>query len=394
MTAPDAAPVLPAGDRPDPALTRPRDLTPDIVRGLGLLGVAVVNAPLLAPHAVTTTADKVSSMLATGLLENRSWPMFALVFGFGIAAIAAKLDRQGLEPRERNRVLRRRNLWLFGFGLAQVLIVFWGDILGVYGLTGLVVVALLRRSTRTKVTFGVVSAALWLLGNVVLNLGGTSDEVPDSASYVTSIGERLEVFVFWTGANTVFVTHLAPMLVGVVLFQMGALHRPADHLGLHRRVAVVGVSAGLVGAVPLCLSNAGVWAPSDTVHAFALGLHAVTGLAQGVGYVSLIAWWSARRPADVAPRGAAALFAAIGRRSLTVYVTHSILLGLALSAWAFDLAPELTTASTYALGLGVWVACALVALLLVRLGRSGPADLLLRRLTYGPTTPAGGPDGR
>lgn len=390
----DAAPTLTDDRDREPASSRPRDLTPDIARGIGLLGIAIVNAPLLAPHAITSTADKVSAVLVTALLENRSWPMFALMFGFGIAAIAAKLDRQGLEPKARNRILRRRNWWLLAFGLTQVALVFWGDILGVYGLTGMVVVALLRRSTRTKVIFGSISALLWMVGNIVMNLGGTSDEVPESAVYLTSIAERLGVFVFWTGANSLLITHLAPMLVGVALFQIGALHRPGDHLRLHGRLAVGGFTLGLLGAIPLCLVIAGAWDPSDELQAVVLGLHAVTGLAQGVAYVSLIALWSANGSLGAGRSRPATMLAEIGRRSLTVYLVHSILLGLTLSPWALDLAPQLTTASTYALGVGVWIVCASVALALAARGRPGPADVLLRRLTYGSTSAARTTDGR
>lgn len=89
--------------------SRARDLTPDLARGVGMLGITIVNAALLAPHASVTTADRVSSVVVTALLENRSWPMFAVMFGFGIAAIGARLDRDGLSPRARDAVLRRRN---------------------------------------------------------------------------------------------------------------------------------------------------------------------------------------------------------------------------------------------------------------------------------------------
>lgn len=72
-----------------------------------------------------------------------------------------------------------------------------------------------------------------------------------------------------------------------------------------------------------------------------------------------------------------------------MYLVHSVLLGLLLSAWALDLGPRLGTASTYALGLGVWATCALVALALASAGRPGPADALLRRLSYGRSTVSG-----
>jgi uncharacterized membrane protein YeiB len=368
---------------------------PDLARGLGLLGITVVNAPLLAPREAVDTVDRVSSVIVTGLLENRSWPMFALMFGFGIAAIAARMDRQGFSPEARNRMLRRRNWWLFAFGLIQVLLVFWGDILAVYGLTGMAVIMLMHRSARTRLIFGAVSAALWFGGNVVLNLGGSSDDVPSSPDYLTSILERLAVFGFWTGLNSVALTHLAPMLMGVALFNRGALHRPVDHVALHRRLAAWGLIIGVMGALPLCFIRAGGWRPSDQIDAVAIGLHALTGIAQGVGYVSLIALWSARHSVvGVAPRGCALLLSEIGRRSLTVYFVHSILLGLLLSPWAFDLAPSLSLASSYLVGLGVWLACATVALVLYGYGRPGPADVLLRRLSYGRSITDGEPRGR
>jgi uncharacterized membrane protein YeiB len=69
---------------------------PDLARGLGLLGITVVNAPLLAPREAVDTVDRVSSVIVTGLLENRSWPMFALMFGFGIAAIGRSNGSSGI----------------------------------------------------------------------------------------------------------------------------------------------------------------------------------------------------------------------------------------------------------------------------------------------------------
>lgn len=362
---------------------RTRDLTPDVARAVGLLGVAVVNAALLAPHAAVSTADKVTSAVVVGLLENRSWPMFALMFGFGIAAIAGKLQRLGVDAKARRRVLVRRNALLFAVGLAQVVLVFWGDILGVYGLTGMVVVALLGRSRRTLAVVGAISVVLWTVGTILTATPGGSDVVPSSPDFLASIGERLVVFAFWTGANGLLITHLAPMLVGVVLYRSGALHRPAEHLALHRRLVALGLPIGLLGAVPLILMVTGAWTPSSQVHAVALGVHAATGVLQGVAYVSAIALWSVRRTAAHRTGGPAARLAAVGSRSLTVYLVHSVLLGVSLSAWALDLAPRLSLAGTYGLGLGVWCVCAAVALVLSALGRPGPADAALRRLTYG-----------
>lgn len=376
---------LPAGRRSAAAAVRPvpvarRDVTPDLARGFALLGIAVVNAQLLAPRAVAGTADKVSAVVVTLFLENRTWPMFALLFGFGIAAIAARLDTAGLTPRQRNRVLRRRHLWLAVFGLAQVVLVFWADILAVYGLTAFVVVALLDRSPRVRAVFGIVSVTLWTLATFVGNLEPT--EVPRTTDYLTALGERLGVFAFWTGSNSLLLTHLAPMLVGVALYRIGALHRPGAHRPLLRRLAGVGAVVGLTGAVPLALVVAGAWQPDEVVVAAMRALHAATGLGLGLAYVALIGLWSAGRAAGGPLLGPLALVAEVGRRPLTSYLVHSVLLGLALSAWALDLGPHLSTATTYGLGVAVWACCAAVAAGLAAAHRPGPADALLRQFAY------------
>lgn len=55
-----------------------------------------------------------------------------------------------MSPRAVDALLRRRNLWLLVFGLVHTTLLFVGDILGAYGLAGLVLGRLfLRRADRT-----------------------------------------------------------------------------------------------------------------------------------------------------------------------------------------------------------------------------------------------------
>lgn len=66
-----------------------------------------------------------------------------MLFGFGAAAIAARLDSAGWTRSQRDAMLYRRSFWLILLGVAQVVLVFWVDILAVHGLTAFVLIWLL-----------------------------------------------------------------------------------------------------------------------------------------------------------------------------------------------------------------------------------------------------------
>lgn len=359
-----------------------RDLTPDVSRGIALLGIAIVNATLLCPRPLDGPADRIATALMTLLLENRMWPMFAVLFGWGIAAISAHLASGGADLSTRSRVLIRRDLLLVALGTIQVVLAFWADILAVYGLTGIVVVVLMRRgSRRLGLMLGVVGLCLWCLGTFALTGGGDDASVPSSTDWAGGIVERLAVFGVWTVGNTVLLTHLAPMLVGVALFGAGVLHRPAEHRRLLHRLASVGSAVGVLGALPMALMVLLGASPAGAGWAAASALQAGTGIPGGIAAVCLVGLWSARRRAGTSLGGPAHALAAIGRRPLTSYLLHALLLSLAFSPWALGLRPG--AIGVLAVGGAVGLVCALVAAGLEAAGLPGPADVGLRRLTYG-----------
>jgi uncharacterized membrane protein YeiB len=57
--------------------------------------------------------------------------------------------------------------------------------------------------------------------------------------------------------------------------------------------------------------------------------------------------------------------------------------GVLLPAWALDLGARLTVALTALVALAVWAVILVVAAVSARAGVRGPAEVLLRRLTYG-----------
>ena len=126
----------------------------------------------------------------------------------------------------------------------------------------------------------------------------------------------------------------------------------------------------------------GYWKPSNQVIGALELLHGVTGIAAGAGYLALFGLWAARRR-DLGRTGVVAGLAATGERSLSCYLWQSLILAPLLSAWGLGLGDDIGTTAAYGLGIAAWLSSVGIALALSRAGRRGPAETLLRRLTYG-----------
>ena len=130
----------------------------------------------------------------------------------------------------------------------------------------------------------------------------------------------------------------------------------------------------------MALMSATVWSePSLPAQLVAGMLHAVTGLAGGIGYAALaglVALHSRRGPVVTA-------LAACGQRSLTCYLLQSVVFVAVLASYGGGLGDELGIAQTAVLATATWAVIVVVAEVMRRRGYRGPFEVLLRRLTYG-----------
>jgi uncharacterized protein len=74
--------------------------------------------------------------------------------------------------------------------------------------------------------------------------------------------------------------------------------------------------------------------------------------------------------------------AAVGKRSLSAYLTHSLIFAPILAAWGLGLGAHLSSATMALFAVGVWLVTVFAAYSLERRGLRGPAETLLRRLIY------------
>ncbi|GAA2379240.1 DUF418 domain-containing protein [Nonomuraea africana] len=363
-----------------------RQLAPDLARGVMLALIAVANSAAylygrpygLRQHIIEhDLPGRVTAALSMTFVDGRAYPMFAALFGYGMAQIW-KRRRDDTEGR---RVLKRRSLWLLAFGAVHAVLLFSGDVLGIYGLVGLALCRLLRVRDRTLL----VLAGAWLVPVALLS----------AFAYSTPNGTQQRT-IFWSLAVEDPLTALAlrpiewlispigmtgvftAALLGVWAGRRELLAVPDR---LVRRAAVWGPIAGALGGLPLALAATGFLGVDEPVAVMALNaVHMVSGIAAGLGYAALIALLARRIGAR---RGlVVSALSACGKRSMTCYLLQSVVFVALLPPYTLGLGGQLGSAATVGLAVATWAATVAVAEFMRRAGMRGPAETLLRRLTY------------
>jgi uncharacterized membrane protein YeiB len=422
---------------PTTALTRgpvqaaERSPAPDLARGFMLLLIAVANTPyylwdretsLGVSHPVDGSAvDKLADFLVITVVDLRTYPMFAFLFGYGMMQLYHRQVSSGTPEAAARRLLQKRNVLLLVFGFAHAALLWMGDVLGAYGIAGLLMVWLFFQAKDvTLIVWTWVLGGLLTLGTVfavigayftarlpaddpvaqsiVADFGPTTDSVA-ATSYLASIGDRLG---WWTlGSIGQGVLMLVVPMMLLLAFWAGRrriLENPGEHLPLLRRVAVVGIAVGWLGALPAALDHVGAIAVPDHAAWVFLPVQILTGFFGGLGYVALFGLLGHR----VALRRSGApsrdllttdgpfvgAVQAVGKRSLTSYLLQSVLCAPVLAAWGLGFGEHLSSWSMLLYAVVVWALTVAFAVWQERTGRRGPAEVALRRLTYGRPQPA------
>ena len=208
------------------AVTQPRILAPDVARGFTMLGIAVANATTawlyISPDTPGSTAggvvdnsilDKIAIILGSIFTHVRGLPMFATLLGYGVGMIAMSLQRRNYPPKKARLVLIRRYFFLAIFGILHLSLLFFGDIMFVYGVMGIILALLYRFKDKTLLIITGVLGTLGLILTAVMMIyisagGGSSrTEVMISAmqtlsapdSYATLVSHAFTALSFQIG---------------------------------------------------------------------------------------------------------------------------------------------------------------------------------------------------
>lgn len=373
-----------------------RVLAPDLARGFMLLLIALGNAHVyLVGNEIgvrgypvaEAVPDRIVTLLQMIVVDGRAYPMFAALFGYGLVQLARRQTAAGLEPNAVRKLIRRRGWWLVLFGFAHALLLFSGDIIGSYGLLA---VGLAGVFLRARSSVLLLLAGLWMVPVAVFGtLQGLSaletPQPPVSSMSVSNplaaAGFRVEEWGTLTFRQVLF-TLVPALLFGVWAARRRLLDDPERYRRGLGYAAAVGIGLAVAGGLPMALMASAVWSqPGFAMSMLAGLLHAVTGYAGGIGYTAL-AGLVALRIQQRQGRLSTAL-TACGQRSMTCYLGQSVVFVAVLAAYGGGLGDELGIAATAVLAVLTWLLTVVAAEVMRRRRRRGPAEVILRRLTYG-----------
>jgi uncharacterized protein len=410
----DAAPRADDAERPLPVAERVAAL--DVLRGFALLGIFIMNIPgfshsMFAPPAPLGTLDAVVAALREMLFAGKFNLLFGLAFGVGFALQMGRLERlegaraaQRGEPARPGRAARlyaRRLSFLFAVGLVHAMLLWSGDVLLIYAVLGLALLAIRRLDDR--VLYGLIALCLVfpavaevLRASVFPDgfdaiaafqyqqLEAGNDLAFGAGSFLDAMRETSRIFdwswrsPFGLFAYAAFFVQMATgILAGFILGRRGWPARPLAGVGA--RAGWTAAALALAGALLEAL--AALFLPGDAAVFFSTLARTLGRAALSACYAIVIVRVVGRRPALAPPWRWLAL---AGRMPLSNYLLQTALASALFYGWGLGLwnttGPALETA------IAVFLFCAvqlpLSAAWLAHF-RQGPLEGLWRRFTYG-----------
>jgi uncharacterized membrane protein YeiB len=371
-----------------PTPTRERARAPDLARGTMLLLIALANVRAFVDVPVVGArgypdpaglglADRLTATAQLLLVDGRAYPLFGLLFGYGVWQFAARRARAGLDAGAVVGLMRRRSMIMIVIGAVHGIALFSGDIIGAYGLILLIAAgAMVRGSSRDLLVWSVGAGCVALVLSTGSGLVGLAAD-PAPASYGDAVA-----------------AHLGDWPVGGVLAaRLRLLVEPERYRPVLVRLALVGLGCSVVlGAWLAAVGGGFLPPPSDSAGALMGMLHALGGYCGGIGYAAVFGLVGARGARAPSGRGPGLQpVRSLGQMSMTGYLWQSVCFVLILAPYGpVGMGAGVSTIGAAALAIGVWLVSLVGAAALAASGHRGPVEALQRRWTYGPRRGARG----
>ncbi|HWN37815.1 MAG TPA: DUF418 domain-containing protein [Gammaproteobacteria bacterium] len=407
-----------------PTELRERIFTLDAIRGFALLGIFIMNMPGFSAslfqgadgtHMWPEWWDRTAEVLRDVLFSGKFNSMFSMLFAIGFILLLERLEAR--DSQHATAIYLRRIGWLLVLGVIHACVFWTGDVLHMYALFGVALLALRRVPEKWLWALFVVSL-LYPVAWGLYRLLTTSPEETQAmiallaqweasnnvaygtGSFLAAAREHFREMVFlYTDPRPLlnflagfYVQLFTTMVLGLILGRRHFFQNAASHIEGVKRVQWAALAIGVLTGAIYGYYEATV---TDPLTPTALG--ATARLAYVLCRVATMTFYVAtivRAVQSVAWRRFLAPIATVGRMPLTNYLLQTLLATFIFYGWGLGFWGKVGPA------LQLLLAIAIYFIIQVPLSRwwlnrftLGPMEYLWRVLTYGRASLRAAPSG-
>jgi len=399
----------------------------DVLRGFALFGILLLNilgfglpgAAYFNPvvDGATSGWNFYTWASVDVLFEGSMRCLFSILFGAGVVLFTTGDNAKGAA------IYYRRNFWLLILGLVNVMVLLWeGDILVTYALSGAMLFLVRHKSPRWLIAASMVLIALMSVQYLVMSYGLNElrDQARSAISLSQSDSEANKAVQEWQELNQEFspdaaaidielasrresygsawhlvmkkvpdlylfqlpvimlLDALAMMLLGMALFKADVLSAGRSH-SFYIKLLVIGFTMGL--SINLYEVIRSVSSNFDLLVTFSFTrpTYQLGRLGMAAGYLGMVMIicqsgylpWLTRK------------LAAVGRMALSSYLAHSLICLFIFTGAGFGLVGQMERWMLYVVVLAIWVFQIIFSDWWLSMYRFGPVEWVWRALTYG-----------
>ena len=398
MESPPASP--PALPGRQPVSERERIASLDILRGVALFGILLINIPFFAMVFAAGENPFVAGELSPldyaawrfnySFVEGRAISTFGILFGAGIILSTQRQDRAGLPVAAS---FYRRYGILAAIGLLHAYFIWFGDILFSYAVAGAIVFLLRKLPPKILLSLGTATFVFAVAFFSVFHCLQIPELEQHSWPTQEEIAQEIEAvrgpWRAWFIRNAMIAATLqflalpfglGAFCMGLMLLGMGLQKSGFFEGSWPLKTYVATCILGLLSGLLLTLSTEQVRQKTHfELSYFSVLLGQLAPTLMAFGYLALVLLLL-RNP--VAAR-ILTLFSPAGRMALTLYLMQSIICSFVFNGYGLGKFETMGRASLWLFCLVLYLFQLLFAHLWLRRHRFGPLEWAWRRLSYG-----------
>ncbi|WP_226669990.1 DUF418 domain-containing protein [Metabacillus litoralis] len=389
-----------------PVLGKDRIITIDIIRGFALFGIFLVNMPafhsseflgmIYSVEHAHTEADYWMDFFFSLFIDMKFFTIFSFLFGLGFYIFMSRAEEKGLKMK---RLFARRMVALLVIGLLHLVLLWFGDILHTYAITGFLLLLFYKRKIKTMIIWAI---SLLVVYNLMMSISlivpdSILDEINkesmlvyeekideyveayESAGYVEWVSYRIQTEVIPVLSNLIvnMIPILAMFLFGLAAGKAGVFKPNTSYQSLIRKVSLIMAFVSIPLLVLLALAKLEILGKGFKNVIYVELFTSLSGVTLCFFYISTLTlllrkqqWQKRLRPLGYA-----------GQMALTNYLSQSIIcMGIFVLGGLYN---QISLLTGTVICVTIFALQMLVSYYWLKTYQFGPIEWLWRSFTYG-----------